>query len=191
MKLTLIPTTAIVGTVMALPSTSSAAPPAPTFQASVSVTEAPAVFGGFYFVDELSATSGPNGENPTGEVAFNLGHQIFDAGPITCLAVSSNSATLNYVSARFFQIVTLHVVDDIPTRPPGFDDTFSGFLFLGRAPTDCSPTQEAGFGLGFGDITVVDAKPPPTTPGQCRNGGWEEFGFNNEGLCIAYVRLNS
>jgi hypothetical protein len=91
------------------------------------------------------------------------------------------------LSFRFFQIVTLRVVDDVPTRPPGFDDTFSGWLFLGRAPTDCSPTQEDGFGLGFGDITVVDAQPPPTTRDQCLNDGWRQFGFANQGLCLAFV----
>jgi hypothetical protein len=186
MWLKLILITAIVGATLAWPSGASAAPPAPTSQDSVSVTEAPAVFGGFYFVDELSATSGPNGENPTGEVSFNLSHQFFDVGPVTCLAVSGNSATLNYVSGRFFQIVTLHVVDDIPTSPPGFNDTFSGFLFLGRAPTDCSPPEENGFGLISGDIAVVDSQ-PPTTKDQCLNNGWKQFGFANQGLCLAFV----
>ena len=44
MKLKLILTTAILGTALALPGIASAAPPpSPTFQDSVSLTEAPAV----------------------------------------------------------------------------------------------------------------------------------------------------
>ena len=93
MKLMLILTTAIVGTALALPGVAGAAPPPPpTFQDSVSLTDAPAVFGdGFYNVDELTATSGPNGENPTGEITLNELQQIFDRGPITCLAVNGNT----------------------------------------------------------------------------------------------------
>jgi hypothetical protein len=41
--------------------------------------------------------------------------------------------------------------------------------------------------LNNGDITVVDAQPPPTTPGQCLNDGWRQFGFANQGLCLAFV----
>jgi hypothetical protein len=188
MKLKLILATAIVGAALALPSVSSAAPPpAPTFQDSVSLTEAPAVFG-ILTVYELTATSGPNGENPSGEVGWAQDEMFGDVGPVTCLAVSGNSATLNYVSVRFArQIITIHVVDDSPTLPPGSNDTFS-LQFLGRAATDCAPpTEMFVLGQGSGDITVVDAQPPPTTRGQCLNNGWKQFGFANQGLCLAFV----
>jgi hypothetical protein len=181
MKLKLILTTAIVGVALALPSVSNAAPPAPTFQDSVSLTQAPAVFGnGFYNVDELTARSGPNGENPTGEITLNELQQIFDRGPITCLAVSGNTATFNFVS-NFLNglILTVRVVDDSP-------DTFS-LQLLGRAATDCSPAPDVNaFPLTSGDITVVDSQ-PPTTRGQCLNNGWKQFGFANQGLCLAFV----
>jgi hypothetical protein len=178
----LILTMAIVGTALALPSVSGAAPPAPpTFQDSVSLTEAPAIFGdGFYNVDELTATSGPNGENPTGEISLNELQQIFDRGPITCLAVSGNSATFNFRS-NFLNgmIVTAHVVDDSP-------DTLE-LLATGRAATDCSPIPEVNvYPLTSGDITVVDAQ-VPTTLDQCLNNGWRQYGFANQGQCIAFV----
>jgi hypothetical protein len=181
MKLKLILTTAIVGVALALPSISSAAPPAPTFQDSVSLTEAPAIFGdGFYNVDELTATSGPNGENPTGEIRLNELQQIFDRGPITCLAVSGNSATFNFVSNFLAgMIVTAQVVDDSP-------DTF-GIILLGRAATDCSPATPTVYPLtSGGDITVVDAQ-VPSTRDQCLNDGWKQYGFANQGQCIAFV----
>ena len=187
MKLKLILTTAIVGGALALPSVSSAAPPAPTFQDSVSLTEAPAVFeedfGFLRIVQELTATSGPSGENPTGEIMWSGVPRLIDRGPITCLAVSGNTATFNYVSSvNPGTIVTAQVVDDSP-------DTFAGFFYLGRAATDCSPPPLGIIlpaPLDSGDIKVVDAQVPTTTQ-QCKGDGWKQFGFANQGLCLAFV----
>jgi hypothetical protein len=182
MKLKLILTAAVIGTVLALPSVSTAAPPSPLpTQDSVSLTEAPAVFAGGTTIEELSATSGPNGEDPTGEIRFNFLQQIFDSGPVTCLAVSGNTAIFNFGSEFLGGvIVTVQVVDDSP-------DTFS-ILALGRSTIDCSPSSPTTIALlTSGDITVVDAQPLPTTTDQCRNGGWERFGFRNQGQCIAFV----
>jgi hypothetical protein len=184
MKLKLILTMAIVGAALALPSGARGAPPA---QDSVSLTEAPAVFdNGFVTVEDLSATSGPNGENPTGEIRFNELQQIFDVGGITCLAVTGNSATFNYVSEFLGgAIATIHLVDDSP-------DTLS-VIAVGRAPSDCSPGPDAQvLHLTSGDITVVDAQPMPTSKEQCKNGGWRNFPqFKNQGQCIAFVNHNS
>ena len=30
----------------------------------------------------------------------------------------------------------------------------------------------------------------PTTKEQCKNGGWRQFGFKNQGTCIDFVMLN-
>ena len=186
LKLKLILTTAIAGLALALPAVSSAAPPAPAFQDSVSLTEAPAVFeedfGFLRIVQEITATSGPSGENPTGEIMWSGVPGLVDHGPITCLAVSGNTASFNYVSSvNPGTIVTAQVVDDSP-------DSFSGFEYLGRAPTDCSPPPQGfiAFPLGSGDIKVVDAQ-VPTTKDQCKGDGWKQFGFKNQGQCIAFV----
>ena len=183
MKLKLILTTAIVGVGLALPSISSAAPPAPTFQDSVSLTEAPAIFpstivNGFVTIEELTATSGPSGENPTGEIMVNLPENFSDSGPITCLAVSGNTATFSYASNLFSGgNVTVQAVDNNP-------DTVA-LLAVG---SDCTTPQEGiANPLISGDITVVDAQPPPTTRDQCLNDGWKQFGFTNQGLCLAFV----
>jgi hypothetical protein len=186
MKLKLILIMAIVGVALALPSVSSAAPPPPPLQDSVSLTEAPAVFGefsdfSFRIVQELTATSGPSGENPTGEISW-VGSGIVDHGPITCLAVSGNTAWFNYVSSFLpGTIVTVQVVDDSP-------DTLTWFGVIGRAATDCSPPPGGLIAqwVRGGDITVVDSQ-PPTTRGQCLNNGWKQLGFQNQGQCIAFV----
>ena len=109
-----------------------------------------------------------------------------DPGPISCLAVSGNTATFNFLSSILAgSAVTLQVVDDSP-------DTFSIITPIGgRAPTDCSPPGPGEFVITYqvasGDFKVVDAQPPPTTLGQCLNGGWRQFGFANQGLCLAFV----
>jgi hypothetical protein len=179
MKPKLMLITAIVGVGLALPSISMAAPPAPTFQDSVSLAEAPAVFADAITIEELTATSGPNGEDPTGEIRFNFSQQIFDSGPVTCLAVSGDTAIFSFRSEFLGGvIVTVQVVDDSP-------DTFS---ILAVGGIDCSPSSPTTtLPLTSGDITVVDAQPPPTTKGQCTNDGWEGFGFKNQGLCVAFV----
>jgi hypothetical protein len=182
----LIFATAIAGTALALPSVSSAAPPAPTFQDSVTLTGGPAIAAPS-MIFSLNATSEPNGEDPSGQAAFTVaipsGSVFHIRGPVTCLAVSGNSAVINVQSQLqpAFGIVTVQVVDDQP-------DTFESNP-IGRAPTDCSPLSSPGVGgpLDTGDITVVDAQPPPTNKEQCKNGGWQQFGFASQGQCVAFL----
>jgi hypothetical protein len=180
-KLMLILIAAIVGVALAVPSASSAQLPPPPTQDSVSLTEGPGEFDGVPVVLGLNATSGRSGENPTGEVILAIAPNLIDVGPVTCLAVSGNSATLNFESQVLLgQIVTLQVVDDNP-------DTISIHV-LGRAASDCSAPPPGNINpLSSGDITVVDAQPLPTTKDQCMNGGWEQLGFANQGQCIAFV----
>jgi hypothetical protein len=192
MKLKLILATATVGVALALPSISSAAPPAPAFQDSVSLTQAPAILSpsGGGTVDELTATSGPSGENPTGEIRMNQGTSLPDSGPITCLAVSGNTATFNFLSSILVgDAITEQVVDGSP-------DTFSIVIPIGaRAPTDCSPPGPDEFVITYqvasGDFKVVDSQPPPTAKDQCKGDGWKQFGFQNQGQCIAFVNHGS
>ncbi len=88
------------------------------------------------------------------------GGSFADSGPITCLAVSGNTATFNYLSSIFRFIVTLQVVDGSP-------DTLS-IVSVSRAATDCSPPGQGEpvntYQLTSGDITVVDAQPPQAPP---------------------------
>jgi hypothetical protein len=151
-------------------------------QDSVVLTGAPAQAGQFT-VRVIDATSGPSGENPTGEVRFDIFGFINLGGPVTCLAVSGNTATINVEDQVFgFGVVTVQVLDGQP-------DTFDSFP-AGRAPTDCSPLPPVPFGgpVSGGDIVVVDAPPLPTSKAQCKEGGWRNFGiFKNQGDCVSFV----
>jgi hypothetical protein len=193
MKLTLalVLTTAIVGWVLTAPSASNAAPPThpPPTQDSVLLTGGPAI-GTTFTALAIDAGSGPSGENPTGRVDFEIdlgfGPPFPVSGSVTCLAVSGNAATMNIddpglISYGLSSIVTVQVTDDEP-------DTFDSPA-IGRAPTDCSPASPSGEGgpVSGGDITVVDAEPPPASKAECKNGGWQRFGFKNQGECIAFV----
>jgi hypothetical protein len=181
-KLKLILITAMMGAALTAPSASMAAPPpAPPTQDSVLLTESPALTTHFTVL-ALDATSGPNGENPGGQAGFivELPGAFEIQGPVTCLAVRGNAATLN-IQPFPGAVFTVQVLDD---QPDLFD-----LSAIDRAPTDCSPALPSSlFGPLFqGDIKVTDAQPPPTTTGQCKDGGWEQLGFANQGLCVAFV----
>jgi hypothetical protein len=142
------------------------------------------------FLFEIDARSGPSGENPTGQVTFTfLDGQAYLSGPVTCLAVRDNVATMNFTeddSPFFVGVVTVQVTDN---GPSGSSDQLGGGLGV-RSASDCTPigvaTSEPG--LLAGDIVVVDAQPFPSSKEQCKNGGWRTFpGFKNEGDCVGFV----
>jgi hypothetical protein len=136
------------------------------------------------FEFQIDAHSGPSGENPAGSVHISPGEigQPF-GGPITCLAVMGNVATLNFEAQPGSNSVATLVAIDSPTGDQ------IAYVGGGRAPTDCSPvTNPPSQPLNGGDITIVDAQPPPTTKKQCKNGGWRNFSvFENQGDCVSFI----
>ena len=143
-------------------------------------------FAGFSF--DFSAQSGPSGENPSGEAFVGCcGDLPFITvdGPVTCLAVSGNRAVIgvqNTTGTAGNDYAEMVVVDG---GPGGAQDSFTAAL-VGLAPPDCV----SGFTGGpiTGDITVLDAPPLPTSPAQCKNGGWRNYpGFRNQGQCVSFV----
>src|SRR4051794_10822361 len=80
--------------VLGLPLVSSTAAQVPT-QDSVVLTGGPASAGPFAELD-LGATSGPSGEDASGQVRFIVTVGPFTVGgPVTCLAVNGKTAILN------------------------------------------------------------------------------------------------
>jgi hypothetical protein len=173
---------AVAGVALALASGAGAQTVA---QDSVVVTGAPVAQAGSSFTEiAINATSDPSGGNPTGRVTFAI---VFSPGvgfpvdgPVTCLSVSGNTATINVQDQAFgFGIVTVHVVDE--------PDSFVAGP-VGRAPTDCSPPIGwIDIPLSGGDVAIRDALPLPTSKDQCKRGGWREYGFKNQGECVSFV----
>jgi hypothetical protein len=137
----------------------------------------------------VNAVSGPAGENATGSLSFVLG--IGDlTGDVTCLNVSGSQAVVGGPvtggtaapagSGYFFH------VDD---RAPMSD--LVRLEILGSPPSACGPPSFISPTLvTVGDIVVTDAPAPPPLPtskDECKDGGWRQFGFRNQGECVAFV----
>ncbi len=125
-RLRLVLGLALVGLVFA-PSASGAAAPLDTVTA----------FGsGLHFAElNVSAQSGPSGENPSGTAGFILAlppvfSPVLIAGAVTCLNVNGHTAVVNLRDQATSEIWTLALVDN------GGNGTIS--TDFGRAPTDCS-----------------------------------------------------
>ncbi len=140
---------------------------------------------------EVNVQAGPAGENPTGFLRLSGEVYNFEAEP-TCLIVAGNVAVAGY------RILTgplagtgflAEVVDNGVTPPVGVPtDTLTYYQDLAAPPTTCpAPVGGPGSPLLFGDVTVVDASPGPTSADACRDGGWARFGFRNQGQCIAFI----
>jgi hypothetical protein len=42
-----------------------------------------------------------------------------------------------------------------------------------------------------GETTIYDFEAPLTSPDQCKQGGWQQFGFTNQGRCVASLVASS
>jgi HYR domain-containing protein len=116
---------------------------------------------------EVQARSGPNGENPAGnlhEESFIRGETIVIDGTVTCLAVNGNIATANFRSDTGV-IFTRTYVDGISPGDPTDDGFISGANL--RGPSDCSPLgfpESNLFFWGASNIVVHDAIDDTTPP---------------------------
>ena len=136
----------------------------------------------------VSITSGPSGENPTGSLTADFSGAHFQTTSISCLLVDANTATFaapvepNVLGVTFIKVT---FVDNGPG--PGVDT----FAASGNTvPYDCASPLVAVNPV-LGDVVVVDAPPLPTTLTQCMQGGWRSYAvFKNEGDCVSFVATN-
>jgi hypothetical protein len=148
--------------------------------------------GDFFFETiDVSASSGPSGESPSGRAffvvapfGFTVGSQTTDN--VTCLSVREDAATVVFRDGGFGTVV-VEAVDG----GPGFGSDRFVAVPETRSETDCSPLL--GFppqALTRGDVIITDAPPLPTSKDQCKNGDWRNYGttFRNQGQCVAFVQ---
>jgi hypothetical protein len=45
-------------------------------------------------------------------------------------------------------------------------------------------------GMAAAHSAVANTDPKPTSKADCKNGGYQTFGFKNQGQCVAYVEHN-
>jgi hypothetical protein len=158
-----------VGVAIALPGVSSAQLPAGDSVTGSGTSSIPGCNGSV----QVDAHSGPNGENPTGQVDCGT---LF-SGPVTCLSVNGNVALLT-VQSTLFGAVGVRITD----LPAG--DILEGFPGAG-CPTPLGFYTDLQFS---GDLVVVDGRALPTSKDECKKGGWQTFGvFKNQGDCVSFV----
>jgi hypothetical protein len=154
--------------------------------------------------------SGPAGENASGTVTFVHGERLgltVDVGTVTCLAVHGQTASIGvnfaglgppgeHLDPPHSAIVFVADLGGAGEDRLSVQDLASG---PGTAPSVCppsppimtlGPTYPSSFYyvVPGESVTVTDAQPPlPTSKDQCKQGGWAQFGFKNEGQCVAFV----
>jgi hypothetical protein len=136
----------------------------------------------------LDAHSGPDGQDPTGWAEI-VQRQSFLGGPVTCLHVDGNRATIAGGGPAFRSF--LFVVED--NAATGQPDRFENLPFPIDGPplTDCSIAVPAPTSpIISGDLVVHDSPALPVSKDECKNGGWQSYGstFNNQGQCVAFVQ---
>ena len=142
---------------------------------------------------DINATSGPLGEDAGGQVALDLllvGLHL--QGQVTCLNVLGNEAIVGAELEGIgvgLESTKILLADN---GPPGAEqpDTFE--VGFGEFPTPNCGSSFVDGSLGVldvieGDIAVTDSQPPLTSKSECRDGGYERFGFKNQGECVAFV----
>jgi hypothetical protein len=136
----------------------------------------------------FAAHSGPSGENPSGS-AFWIDRSLTFGGPVTCLTVTGNRATIGFENHKDFAQDFkggFVFVEDGGSPGPGQDGARPSITR--DAPTVCPPNREIFNEFNTvttGDLIVTDA--PPATYAECRQAGWVKYGYASHAQCIGAV----
>jgi len=138
---------------------------------------------------QISASSGPSGENPTGTISSVFREASFFDGTVTCLSVQDNVALVITRDANFGTPLAFRITDNAGLGVADLVET----TFASEPATECEEPETSYIRtdrVTSGDITVVDAPPIPTSTDQCKADGWGTFGgtFKNQGQCVAFVQ---
>lgn len=149
----------------------------------------------------FDAHSGPSGENPTGGATATRRSTYSVSGTVTCLAVSGNRATIGFAVESGFTTLGHrgHFIFVEDNGSPGDGRDLANERPAGEPPRTCQPPSDDDLvpfpfipirpqPIQSGDVFVHDAPPLPTSKDDCKHGGWQRFGFKNQGQCVAFVQ---
>lgn len=179
-----------------LPATGAAKAPPPPAQQLDTATATGSAGPGVSHID-VDVHSGPSGENPGGGAAvggccFEAHGQSFPLavfGPASCLNVKGNTAvirinaTLEIVGIGTFAYGPVSIT--LQDNGGSGSDRFGFNLNPRGDASDCSSADATG--PLDGRAVVFDAQPLPTDKAQCKGGGWQQYGFANQGQCMKFV----
>jgi hypothetical protein len=168
----------------------ASAQPAPNQQSAVGNFAAGFFFGSF------SAVSDAGGANPSGQVNYHLGGGLGSdtSATVVCLSVSGNTAVIGFVGTIDDpfppppqRVVGELVVADNGPASSSLDTVAVSQRVTNTGTPNCAAPGPLSFGPVVGDVTVHPAA-LPTNKDQCKHGGWAQFGFKNQGQCVAFVQ---
>jgi hypothetical protein len=73
--------------------------------------------------------------------------------------------------------------EDFPLTPPALGDSLAAF-------STWDYNAREGFDVLVTELTAVPTNPQPKNPrtkADCMKGGWEKYGFKNQGQCVRYI----
>jgi hypothetical protein len=138
---------------------------------------------------DLDAVSGPSGERPTGTVVLHSFFRDFTLG-VTCLEVAGTRAVIGARATEGSDTLQAYLV--VVDAPAGQPDLLADSLYPNdpAAPATCEAFDTVVHpnpGPATGAVVITDAPATPLSRAQCRHGGWRQFGFPNQGRCVAFV----
>jgi hypothetical protein len=144
------------------------------------------------FLAFFDAHSGPLGQNATGTASVGSRSSV-TFGSVTCLTVSGSRAVVggdlfdNGLSG-FLIVVEDNARSGAPDRVAVFPMTLPEPPTACPVPADLAAGLESWLSVIAGDLVVHDAPARLTKKKQCKEGGWRDFGFRNQGRCVAFVK---
>ena len=151
----------------------------------------------------FGVSSTASGEHAFGRVSYITGERagVFEnPATVTCLSVHGNRATVgaNFASPLPVTPSSQSALIFLQDNGPAGQDRFAVQPVSGStAPATCPANPPSGVQLGPGfppagggpdpGVVITDNPAFPTTKADCRHGGYRQFGFRNQGQCIASV----
>lgn len=133
---------------------------------------------------------GPDREINLGNNGKTIQVAAVDGSPFTMLSFFASSLqpstagiTVRAFDAANVQVASIHINDGYPGGQYALPAAFAD---VARVTFQSSGGGSQG-NHSLDDLTILAGPGNPETKDDCKDGGWEKYGFKNQGLCIQYV----